>query len=241
MYYIPLQQPLDPAFMDGLLAMGWYRMSQHVFTTRYVHLSETEVFEVLWARVALGRWTPGSRHLKLLKQNRRFRFSLMPATLNAETEELYARYRASIDFESSASAQAYLQDQQPHNFFPTRMWQVRDGNRLVGASYFDEGLSSAAGILTFFHPDYRKYSLGLLLYLESVRHAAQSGKEYFYPGYIALENPKFDYKLQAGKEYIEIWQPDQMNWIPYASCAHARQDPAEAGHGKSASDWQESA
>jgi arginine-tRNA-protein transferase len=221
MYYIPLRQPLDPAFMDGLLEMGWYRMSQHVFTTRHICLGETEVYEVLWARIDLRKWKPTARHQRQLKQAQRFSISLQPATISPSIEKLYTRYRSAISFEASESVASYLLEQQPHNFFPTLMWQVHDGDELIAVSYFDEGLSSAAGILTFFHPDYKRYSLGLLLYLESVRHAADTGKQYFYPGYIALNNPKFDYKLLAGKEHIETWEFENMRWIPYAQSKHA--------------------
>jgi len=221
MYYIPLRQPLDPAFMDGLLEMGWYRMSQHVFTTRHICLSETEVYEVLWARIDLRTWQPTARHKRQLKQAQRFNITLQAATISPAIEKLYTLYRSAISFEASESVAAYLLEQQPHNFFPTLMWQVHDGDELIAVSYFDEGVNSAAGILTFFHPDYKKYSLGLLLYLESVRHAAESGKQFFYPGYIALNNPKFDYKLLAGKEHIETWEFETMRWIPYAQSKHA--------------------
>lgn len=221
MYYIPLRQPLDPAFMDGLLEMGWYRMSQHVFTTRHIYLGETEVYEVLWARINLQTWTQTERHKRLLKQAQRFSISLQTASISPAIEKLYTQYRSVISFDASESVTAYLLEQQPHNFFPTLMWQVHDSDQLVAVSYFDEGMSSAAGILTFFHPQYKKYSLGLLLYLESVRHASLSGKQYFYPGYIAMNNPKFDYKLLAGKENIEIWEFETMRWIPYAQCKHA--------------------
>jgi arginine-tRNA-protein transferase len=221
MYYIPLRQPLDPAFMDGLLEMGWYRMSQHVFTTRHICLSETEVYEVLWARIDLRTWQPTARHKRQLKLAQRFSIQLQQATISPAIEKLYTLYRAAISFEASETVAAYLLEQQPHNFFPTLMWQVHDGEELVAVSYFDEGVSSAAGILTFFHPQYKKYSLGLLLYHESVRHASLSGKQYFYPGYIAMNNPKFDYKLLAGKDHIEIWEFETMRWIPYAQCKHA--------------------
>jgi arginine-tRNA-protein transferase len=201
--------------------MGWYRMSQHVFTTRHIYLGETEVYEVLWARIDLQSWQPTDRHKRLLKQAQRFSISLHPATISPAIEKLYTQYRSAISFDASASVAAYLLEQQLENFFPTLMWQVHDGNELIAASYFDEGLSSAAGILTFFKPQYKKFSLGLLLYLESVRHAAASGKRYFYPGYIALNNPKFDYKLLAGKAYVEIWEFDSMKWIPYSQSRHA--------------------
>lgn len=222
MYYIPLQQPLDPAFMDGLLELGWYRMSQSVFTTQYIHLSETEVYEALWARVDLKNWEPSKKHQQLLRKSSGFQLTIQPFLMNDEIEYLYRRYRQSINFDVSNTARAYLLDQQEANFFPTKTWTLYDGSELIGVSYFDEGAVSNAGILTFFHPDYKKYSPGLLLYLETVRLTKLQGKEYFYPGYIALQNPKFDYKLQAGSQHVEIWDPIAMKWHSYASSRHAK-------------------
>ena len=221
MYYIPLQQPLDPAFMDGLLELGWYRMSQSVFTTPYIYLSETEMYEALWARIVLSKWQPSKTHLQLQKRNARFTLRLEPFRVDDEIEYLYRLYRNSIDFEVSGTASSYLMDQQSVNFFPTKTWTLYDGNELIGVSYFDEGVLANAGILTFFHPQYRKYSPGLFLYLESVKLAKQQGKEYFYPGYIAMHNPKFDYKLKAGADAMELWDIQQMHWYPYSKSKHA--------------------
>jgi arginine-tRNA-protein transferase len=221
MYYIPLQQPLDPAFMDGLLELGWYRMSQSVFTTPYIYLSETEVYEALWARIVLSKWQPSKTQVQLQKRNARFTLRVEPFRVDDEIEYLYRLYRNAIDFGVSDSARSYLMDQQSVNFFPTKTWTLFDGNELIAVSYFDEGVLANAGILTFFHPAYKKYSPGLYLYLESVRLAKEQGKEFFYPGYIAMHNPKFDYKLKAGKDYMEIWNQTEMKWQRYANSKHA--------------------
>lgn len=222
MYYIPLQQPIEPAFMDGLLELGWYRMSQSVFTTSWIHLSETEVYEALWARVVLNKWTPGKTLAQLQKRNRQFTLRLEPFRVDDEIEYLYRRYKQSIDFEVSQTARAYLMDDHTVNFFPTKLWTLYNGEELIAASYFDEGVRSSAGILTFFHPDYRKYSPGLLLYLESVLLAKKNGKEFFYPGYISLQYPKFDYKLKAGPAAMELWNMQQLVWYPYLNSEHAQ-------------------
>ena len=100
---------------------------------------------------------------------------------------------------------------------------MRDGDQLIAVGYFDEGRESAAGILNFYHPAYRKYSPGLFLYLEGVRYAAESGKRFFYPGYIALNYTKFDYKLLPGAERVEIWDTDTGSWRQYAGCTHEQQ------------------
>ena len=86
--------------------------------------------------------------------------------------------------------------------------------------YFDEGAETTAGILNFYHPDYRKHSLSILLYFEEIRYAAQTGKRWFYPGYIATHYAKFDYKLLAGAGRMELLDVERGAWVPYGAAAH---------------------
>jgi arginine-tRNA-protein transferase len=215
MLYIPLKQPLDPAFMDGLLAMGFYRMQQHVFTTSIVVLDADTWFQVKWVRVVLADYEPNNRYLKLQKLNKRFELVQTVAIIDDEVEQLYQRYLGGIDFDASSSVRSFLMDTHPYDYFPSRMWQVRDGDRLIACGYFDEGIQSAAGILNFYDPAYARYSPGLWLYLHNVHHAASTGKQFFYPGYIGIGYKKFDYKLLAGTHRMEVWLGEGAGWMPY--------------------------
>jgi arginyl-tRNA--protein-N-Asp/Glu arginylyltransferase len=223
MDFIPLQTYLEPAVMDTLLSFGYYRMRQSLFTTTYTLTDHQQIVKVLWARIRLKDYQLTSRHLKLSKRASRFKLRLLPAQVNAEIEALYAQYRASMDFDANESVRACILGEAEIDFFPGRMWEVRDAGRLIAAGYFDEGINSAAGILNFYHPEYAGYSLGLWLYLESVRYALSTGKTYFYPGYVALDFPKFDYKLLAGTDNMEILDAHQGIWTPYAISEHAQQ------------------
>lgn len=222
MSYIPLREPLLPGQLDALLAIGWYRMRQHVFTTDEVWLTGGQAVPVCWARVMLDGFAPNDRHRKLMRLWRRFSCTLHDADINGEIEELYDAYRTGVDFEAGPTAASFLLDERSVNYFPSRMWLARDGGRLIAAGYFDEGAESAAGILNFYHPDYRKYSPGLWLYFECIRRAAARGCRYFYPGYVALGFPKFDYKLLAGTDRMELWDGASARWVAYAATVHAQ-------------------
>lgn len=224
MPYLPLSGPLAPTALDALLDAGWYRTGQGVFTTNWLILDDGAIIsQVLWARVDLPRWKPTRRHSRLIAQNRRFSYTTSDAVITPEVEALFAGYFAHIDFETGPTVSAILQGEALHNFFPTRMWMVRDGDRLIAAGYLDEGEQTAAGILNFYDPAYRQYSLGLWLYLEGIRWAAERGKRYYYPGYIALDYPKFDYKLLAGTEAFEVLDAERGEWIAYRDSVHARE------------------
>jgi arginyl-tRNA--protein-N-Asp/Glu arginylyltransferase len=222
-YIFQLQEPLAPEVMDILLSQGFYRMRQTVFTTTATVADDGRTIEVFWARILLNGFTPGSRHKELTRRCRRFSRTLQPAVVNEEIESLYRIYAQGVHFDAPETVAAFLMGDSTENYFPARMWQVRDGDQLIAVGYFDEGTESAAGILNFYHPDYKKFSLGKWLYLESVLYAAATGKQYFYPGYIALDFPKFDYKLLAGKDRMELWDIITGEWTPYATSVHAQQ------------------
>lgn len=216
MNFLPILSPLEPEQLDTMLAFGYYRMQQSLFTTNFAHTDDRTRVSVIWARLLLQGFEQNHRLKKLRGRTRHFELSLHPAIVTAEIEELYSRYRASIDFDGNDSVGTCLLGASEEDFFPGRMWEVRDDEKLIAVGYFDEGAGSCAGILNFFDLEYRKYSLGLWLYFESVAFAELSGKTFFYPGYIGLDFPKFDYKLDVGKERIEVWYPRLMVWLPYS-------------------------
>lgn len=211
MAYIPLRHPLLAHQLDAILSIGWYRMQQHIFTTNQLVGIGEEAFAVYWLRIALANYQPTSRFKKLEKASAAFEIQLQDADINPEIELLYASYLESISFDAAISVAACLLEDHGHNFFPGKMWTIRDNGLLIAVGYFDEGSETCAGILNFYHPDYKKYSLGLLLYLKSVHQAASTGKKWFYPGYIAAGYAKFDYKLLAGGQ-IEYWDHSTEKW-----------------------------
>jgi arginine-tRNA-protein transferase len=213
--------------MDAVLAQGWYRSGQSVFTTNWLILDEGLIISrVLWARVDVIDWTPPKRFLRLLKETTGFSLTLSEAVITAEIEALFAEYLQYTGLDSGPTVSAVLLghdiDLMPshiagRNFFPTRMFTIRDGEKLIAVGYFDEGGETTAGILNFYHPDYRQRSLSILLYFEEIQYAVLKGKQWFYPGYIAVDYPKFDYKLLAGTERSEVLDVESGEWIPYAS------------------------
>ncbi len=216
MYVYHLQDPLTPAMLDLFLSQGFYRMHQTLFTTQIIYLSEGVRYDVYWARVVLSGFSPDRRHRELVRRNSRFTINMLDGmVLDEETEALYAKYEQQMNFDAPETVASFLLGQSEDNYFPSKTWQVRDGGLLIASGYFDMGVESAAGILNFYDPEYRKFSLGTWLYLESIRHAVEAGMNYFYPGYIAPGYAKFDYKLLAGKERIEIWDLSRNTWVSY--------------------------
>ena len=51
--------------------------------------------------------------------------------------------------------------------------------------------------------------------VEEIEYTINSGRDWYYPGYIGFDFPKFDYKLYPGSETAEIWEPFGQQWLPY--------------------------
>lgn len=205
--------------LDDYLSRGWYRIGQFVFTTDYVPLPEN-VYRVFWLRFRLKDFSFGPKQLKLLKSNARFHVSLQPFAINTEREQLYQTYLTEVNFQVSPTLHSNLFEFSPiedpdHNVFNSQLFEIRDQQHLIAAGIFDSGEKSIAGILNFYDPQYKKFSLGKYLMLLKMEYALQQRMEYYYPGYIAVDNSKFDYKLFPGTDSAEIYDPVTDKWMSY--------------------------
>lgn len=202
--------------LDAYLERGWYRMQQEVFTTTHVALPD--FYRVHWLRYAIDNIVPRPTHRKIRNLNQDFRISVEPFRgITAEEEWLYQRYRSSITFDGADSIHECLLDSNDlnRNIFDTRCFQVWDEERLIAGGYLDLGQTSGAGILNFFDPDYRRYSLGKFLMLLKLDYLRNNGYQYYYPGYVVAGLPKMDYKLFLGEDVAEYFDADHQVWLPF--------------------------
>lgn len=201
--------------LDWCLSKGYFRMQQDVFTCRFV-LFDDRIYTVHWLRLVLASVVYGPKQRQLLKHNERFSVTVKPFTLSAEQEDLYALYRGAINFDAPDSIENCLLDGATHNVFDTYIVEVRDAGMLIAAGVFDNGLHSIAGIMNFYHPAYRKYSLGKFLMLTKMNYAISQQKIYYYPGYLVRNYPKFDYKLFPCEKATEVFDDETGQWLPFS-------------------------
>jgi leucyl-tRNA---protein transferase len=216
---IHLLSEISGAQLDSYLARGWYRLGQVVFTTDHVPDGST-MKPAFWLRYDLSRLEYGRKQRELLRRNARFTVTMRPLELTAELEELYQRYRVCMAFDASPTAYSYLIEAgtpfPPQRIiFDSTMIEIRDGSKLIALGVFDLGESTLAGILNFYDPEYKKYSLGKFLMLLKINHARTLGKAWYYPGYIAYGYTKFDYKLYPDARAAEIYDMGTARWLPY--------------------------
>jgi arginine-tRNA-protein transferase len=201
--------------LDYYLAQGYYRMQQDLFTCQFVPFAG-RLYTAHWLRLAMPRVEWGPEQRRLLRRNARFTTTIRPFRLTAEYEELYARYRAAITFDAAPTLDEVLLGGATHNVFNTYIIELRDGEKLVAAGVFDRGERSLAGIVNFYDPTYHKHSLGKYLLLLKTDYARRLQLDYYYPGYIVADYPKFDYKLFACAAATEVFDCVGGHWVPFS-------------------------
>ena len=207
---------LAPSDLDHYLSQGWFRMRQTIFTTSFLHFNN-RCYSVLWLRVALDRFLPCKKYGELNKINSKFKTEIKPLDLTAAHEALYQLYRQSVSFDVSPTLHDLLVGNEAYNRFDTYQVNVFDGNKLIAAGFFDLGKTSAAGISSIYHPEYKKYSLGKYLIFLKIDFCMQNSLAHFYPGYLVPGYRAFDYKTEIGKGSLEWLQFETGYWLPYQS------------------------
>jgi leucyl-tRNA---protein transferase len=200
--------------LDNFLANGWYRMGRGIFTTHHIVYEEI-LYRVYWLRYEVDSLLPGKSWHNMIHRNRRFQICIKPLQVSNELEELYLLYKSGVDFDPAASIRQWLYENGDESVYDSYLVEIRDGARLIGGGIFDQGVNSIAGIMNFYDPAYKKYSLGKYLMLLKMEYARSEGIQWYYPGYIIDGFPKFDYKLFADKAAVEMYIPKWGGWCKY--------------------------
>jgi arginine-tRNA-protein transferase len=200
--------------VDQLLALGWYRMHQTIFTCSHIEHDE-QLFRVHWLRFACADIKDTATHRRIRKRNQNFHHTFDEATtISPGHRALHARYRAAINFDGAFSIEECLfgDEDESKSIFITHCLSIYDGDRLIAAGYFDVGTRAAASILHFFDPQYARYSLGKYLILLTIDYLNAHGFAFYYPGYVVASLPKMDYKLFLGREHAYYFDPETVAW-----------------------------
>ncbi|HPI53754.1 MAG TPA: hypothetical protein PLU10_03620 [Chitinophagaceae bacterium] len=198
--------------LDRYLHAGWFRIGQSVFTTQFLKF-KTIIYNALWLRINLTSFQLSTTQQKLLKRNDRFTTEINDFSVSSELEELYQQYKTGIPFETGKNVQTILGLEHSVNIFHSKLIRVFDGNRLIGCGVFDLGEQAAAGIMTFYHPDYKKHSLGHFIILQKLLYCQQEGFQFFFPGYLVPGYKPFEYKRKLGGEHSTYFDFTVRNWL----------------------------
>ena len=203
---------LSPEKLDDYLEKAWFRIGQSMFTTNFLSFNGN-LYSAFWLQIELKNFIPSKTQNSLIKKNKHFKVEVKPFILNDEKEELFTKYRLGLNFETSNSLFALLLSENQASIFNTYCVEVFDNETLIACGVFDLGKVSAQGIVSFFDQNYTKYSLGKFIMLQKILFLQRKGFQYFYPGYIAPNYPKFDYKLELAKKDTNYFSILKNKWI----------------------------
>ncbi len=208
-------EKLHGSALDQYLREGWFRMN-HVIYNAHILRYDGKLLSPIRLRYNLQKWAPGATVRKLQKRNRRLRFVFHPLTITEMHETVYAVYRQFRFGMDPYNLKMSILGPADQNPFDTWMVDCFDGDDLVGCGLFDKGAKSAAGIISFYHPDYQNQSLGKFLIFQMLQHCIENEFEYFYPGYMIPGVPDFDYKMGMGGSATEFYQLTSDQWKPWS-------------------------
>jgi leucyl-tRNA---protein transferase len=203
-------ETMTPGLLDTLLALGWYRMSDKFFTTSFIRFGH-EIYNTVWLRIKSEGFTLSPSLKKLKKLNRHFCLTYQPLILDDEMEVVFASYKTIARFETAANLTEHLYSKSVFHKM-SHCVKIYDGDLLIGCGVYEQGIESLEGLISFYHSDYQKYSLGKYLILTKIEHGIDLGCSYYYLGYYVPGYPKFDYKLLFSKENTEYFDPTTKTW-----------------------------
>lgn len=201
--------------LDRYLASGYFRTGNYLLRTRVLYY-DNQILNTLHIRIRLAKHILPKRLNKLLqKNNRLFSWNIKPFCITEEKEKLYQMHRKRFSSNTSPSLSAYMFDHFNKNLFETYEINIYRNNQLIGYSIFDKGQVSMASILGIFHPDYAAYSIGMYTMLLEIEFAKTEGYKYYYPGYVAYEPSKFNYKLRLS-DVFDYYDWYSKRWMSFS-------------------------
>jgi arginyl-tRNA--protein-N-Asp/Glu arginylyltransferase len=214
---------LTAAGLDSLLAAGWRPTGQLVYELDYIELDPGQLVNLIPTRLRLAghRWS--KRQRKLLRQNEdTFEVAIRPAFADAAKDDVYRLYAWAHPDKTQLWYDYHLRTESGHSFLNTWEVSVSYQGELVAFSFFDLGEKSAYGKMGVYNPAWEAHSLGLFTLFLEVDYCRQLGMDFYYPGYVSPDTPRFDYKHRLGA--LELWDLRQSAWVPEASMPPAEQD-----------------
>jgi arginine-tRNA-protein transferase len=205
--------------LDYALADGYFRMGNDIFTTNEVFVGnygKSAIYDpVFWLRLNLKKAKETATTKRIRKKCARFSFTIQEAVITEEIEVLYAQYLASVNFDGYPSCKGCIPEvNTPSSVFETYMINVFDQSKLIAVAFFDIGLQSLMSVLHFYHPSYKRFSLGKFLMQITRQFAMDSKMDFVYPGYFTIDGTKMDYKIFPQKEAMEVFLSKDKCWVP---------------------------
>lgn len=210
-----LERPshLAPGELDCYLERGWFRIGQSLITCKAMMVHD-HVRSTVWTRTELDQFQFKKNLRRAMRRvEQRFRVIVRPLVLDEEHEQLYQRYLTVTSGSRASSLQRFLWgDELDRGLFNSWEVSIFDGEALVAFSWFDQDRESLQSLIGVYEPTLAEYGLGFYTLLREVQFGIETGRSYFYAGYILSGDPMMDYKLRTGAiSFLDdrsgVWRP----------------------------------
>ena len=202
-------ESVTQAQLDMHLADGWRHFGTHFF--RYnLGIYEDQIRRVIPLRIRLADLELSKSQRRVLRRNADLDVKIRPIDITDETRDLFDRHKRRFKSGVPDSIYDFLSFDASRE--PTKGFEVgvREGGKLVAASFFDEGKTSVSSIYGIFDPEETARSLGIFTMLKEIEYARSSGKTLYYHGYAYEGESYYDYK----KRFSALEQFDwDGNWV----------------------------
>lgn len=209
--YIPME-PLHPLVFDRFCEDGWCYWSDLIFRRNYWEWRD-QPCRVILLRIDLSRFTFSKSQRKCLRRN---------ADLTVRRRSLRITIRHEMLFHRHAQRLPHHRPQSIYGFFSNwsdimpcsgEQLDVFRDRHLIATSFYHLGQESMAGNYCIFDTGEVGRSLGTFTMLLEIQHALDTGRRYYYPGFVYDLPSEFDYKLNFNAlEYFDwhgCWYPLQ--------------------------------
>ncbi len=203
-------ESVTPAQLDMLLADGWRHFGTHFF--RYnLGIYENEIRRVIPLRIRLVDLDLSKSQRRVLRRNADLDVRIQPIEITDETHDLFDRHKRRFKSGVPGSIYDFVSPDAANSPTEGLEVSVREGGKLVAASFFDVGKTSVSSIYGIFDPEETARSLGMFTMLKEIEYARESGKRLYYHGYAYEGESFYDYK----KRFSALDQFDwEGNWVP---------------------------
>jgi leucyl-tRNA---protein transferase len=204
-YYVPKTLPKKQ--LDRYLAASWFRSGDMLFKAK-VTCFENNLYTPINLRIRITDHEFSKSQRRMYNRNqKRFRYEIRKASITEEKEQLFIKQQRRFRSFLSNSLEEFMV--MSHRF-DTYEVAVFDGDQLVAVSFFDLGHNSMMSVLGLYDQSYSKYSLGIYTMLVELQYGKDTGRQWYYPGYVHEIPSLYDYKLKLGRCQVFDW--DTSRW-----------------------------
>lgn len=156
-------------------------------------------------RVLINNFVASKSQKRLLKRGQHFSVKVS-YTIKSSYYPLYEKYINEIHSDgsmfpaSSGQFQSFTQNDITEQIY-IEIWH---DDELISVAVTDDIPNALSAVYTFYHPDYRKYGLGVFSILKQIEISKQLEREFLYLGYQINDCEKMNYKNRYKPHQILI-------------------------------------